>query len=183
MDLPDTDSSVPPARRSPALNVATWMDQPVSVLFCVTGWLLATVVFCGLIAFLGGPSQADTYESVFSTWLIAHGQDACAFSSGFKVVAPLYPLISGAISALVHIGRSIAFPTVAVQGPNCDRAFLAVNQWSLQSEAIDATVKIGYLAWLALMGGVIAFLPRRDGEDGDGNPQPCCSLPCFHPFG
>lgn len=159
MALSDTASIVPPARQSPALTaVAVWLDQPISVLFCVTGWLLATVVFYSLIAFLGGPSQSDTYESVFSTWVIAHGQVACAFSSGFKVVAPLYPLISGAASALVHIGRSSPFPTGAVRGPSCDRAFLAVNQWSRQSDAIDATVKIGYLAWLALMGGVIAFL-------------------------
>ena len=157
--MPGTDSSAPPARELSAFQTAAdWLDRPISGLSCVAGWLLATVVFYGLTAFLGGPSQADTYQSVFSTWAIAHGQVACAFPSGFKLVAPLYPLISGAVSALGHVGHSVPFPTNVVQGPNCDRAFLAINQWSLQSQAIDATVNIGYVTWLALLGGMIAFL-------------------------
>jgi hypothetical protein len=37
-----------------------WMDRPLSTLSCVTGWCAATILFFGLVAFLGGISQADT---------------------------------------------------------------------------------------------------------------------------
>ena len=43
-------------------------------------------------------------------------------------------------------------------GPNCERAFLAINTWSLHARVVGTTVKIGFLSWFALMAGVIALL-------------------------
>ena len=121
----------------------------------------------GLVAFLGGFSGNDTYESVFSTWAVAHGQLDCAFPHGFRVTAPLYPLLSGGVAAVARVGHTLPFPSRSVMGPNCDRAFLVINDWSEQAGAVGATVKIGFLSWFALMAGVIAFIrTTRRGRTG-----------------
>ena len=158
--MPRAGSNTPdhpqPLRETP---LAQWLDQPISATYCVGGWIAATVLYIALVALFGGPSQLDAYETVFSTWSIAHGQFACAFPHGFKTIAPLYPLFSGAVAAIGHVGGSVPFPSGAVaQGTHCDKAFLAVNAWSLRTNAIGHTVAISYTGWLALLGGATAFL-------------------------
>jgi len=123
----------------------------------VLGWAVATAVFMGIITVFGFTGY-DTYESVFSTWAIAHGQLVCAFPSGFREIAPLYPLVSGGISAMARIGHTVPFPPRAVMGPHCDRAFLAMNAWSIRAEALDDTIKISYVAWPVLLAGAISLL-------------------------
>ena len=125
---------------------------------CATGWLLATAVFVVLVKVLGGLGRLDTYESVFSTWAIAHGQFTCAFPVGYRVIAPVYPLVSGAVTVLDHAGSAVSFPPRSALGPQCDRAFLAINSWSLKSNALNSTLDVGYLGWLVLMGGVVSLL-------------------------
>jgi len=66
--------------------------------------------------------------------------------------------VSGAVSAIGGFGHTVAFPSRAALGPHCDTAFLAINTWSLKSNALDSTVKIGYIGWFVLMGGVISLL-------------------------
>jgi hypothetical protein len=124
----------------------------------VIGWCLATLLSIGLIALLGGPASNDSYETVFSTWAIQHGQLACAFPLGDKVTAPLYPLVSGGIAAMERIGHGVPFPPRSALGPDCHRAFLAINTWSLRADAQNATIRIGYLSWFVLMAGVVAVL-------------------------
>jgi hypothetical protein len=111
----------------------------------------------GLVAGLGFAGY-DEFESVFSTWAIAHGQMACAFPSGFKVTAPLYPLVSGGIAAASHIGHTVPFPARDLMGPHCDRAFLVINSWSIRSGALTPTLKISYLSWFALLVGAVVLL-------------------------
>ena len=115
-------------------------------------------MFLGLVSVLGGFAGYDTYESLFSTWAVAHGTLDCAFPHGFRVTAPLYPLLSGGVAAVAHIGNTVPFPPRSAMGPNCDRAFLVINTWSFSVRAVGATVKIGFLGWFALMAGVIALL-------------------------
>ena len=111
----------------------------------------------GLVAGLGFAGY-DEFESVFSTWAIAHGQFACAFPSGFKVTAPLYPLVSGGIAAAFHIGHAVPFPARDSMGLHCDRAFVVINAWSSRSGALTPTLKISYLSWFVLLAGAIGLL-------------------------
>jgi hypothetical protein len=139
-------------------KVATILAEPMSGWSCVLGWCIATAVFVGLVKQLGGPALNDTYQSVFSTWAIAHGQLTCAFPSGYRLIAPLYPLVSGGIAAAGHIGSAVPFPSASTMGQHCDRAFSAINVWSLHADALNRTVQIAYISWLFLMAGVILLL-------------------------
>jgi len=139
-------------------KLRAWLDRPLSGWACVIGWCVATTLFVGLVALLGGLSGNDTFESVFSTWAIAHGQLACALPQGYRVTAPLYPLVSGGVAALTHIGHGVPFTSPAAMGPHCEKSFLAINYWSERAGVLQTTLKIGYLSWLILMAGVIALL-------------------------
>jgi hypothetical protein len=149
---------VPPVLSDPARRGFSWLLRPLSTSSCIIGWCLATLLFIGLIALLGGPASNDSYETVFSTWAIQHGQLACAFPLGDKVTAPVYPLLSGGIAAMERIGHGVPFPSRGAMGPDCHRAFLAINTWSLRANAQNATIRIGYLSWFVLMAGVVAAL-------------------------
>ena len=72
--------------------------------------------------------------------------------------APGYPLVSGAIAALTRVGSSVPFPSTAALGPHCATALPAMSEWSIKSGALPATVDIGYVGWLFLMAGAVAFL-------------------------
>jgi hypothetical protein len=133
------------------------------------GWLGASVVFYGLIGLLGGPTEGDAAETVYSTWSIAHGNLGCAYpkaavyhfdnlANPFALTAPLYTLITGAASALLRIGHGVAFPSQQQLGPSCDNAFVAMFHWSVNSSAILPTVRLSYLMWPILMAGVIALV-------------------------
>ena len=139
-------------------RLSIWLLQPLSTSSCVVGWCLATLLFIGLIALLGGPASNDSYETVLSTWAVQHGRLACAFPLGDTVTAPLYPLVSGGFAALEHIGHGVPFPSSGALGPDCHRAFLAINTWSLRANAENQTIRIGYLSWFVLMAGVVALL-------------------------
>jgi hypothetical protein len=138
------------------------MDRPLSGWWCAAGWLGATAVFVGLVRLLQGPTQVDSILSVFSTWAIAHGQWACAYppnkGGNFPFIAPLYPLLSGAIAALTHVGGNVPFPSQSAMGAHCARAVGVMSQWSLRSGAGETTVQAGYLSWLFVMAGVVALL-------------------------
>ena len=169
---PEQESaSRPGAVAARPLARAAWLDAPLSTLSCVIGWLAATGVFLGLASFLGGPAEGDAPESVYSTWAIAHGDIACAvpritthgiasIARPSSIATPLWPLISGAFDALIRIGHNVPFPSQRALGPHCSTALAAMYKWSVQSGAALPTVRIGYLCWFVLMGGVVALLPR-----------------------
>lgn len=138
------------------------MDAPISGWWCVAGWLGATAILVALVRLLQGPTQADSIVSVYSTWAIAHGQWACSYppnkGGNFPFIAPLYPLLSGLVAAVTHIGGNVPFPSRAAMGPGCVRAVGVMSRWSVRSGAGESTVQVGYLSWLFVMGGVVALL-------------------------
>jgi hypothetical protein len=110
----------------------------------------------------GGPTSADSPAPDDTTWLIAHGNFGCAFPPAASVVyqttAPLYPLISGALSAVTQIGHRLTFPSTAQLGSGCSTAVSALYQWSFHSRALTPTLRLGYLTWLALLVGVVSIM-------------------------
>lgn len=158
---PTTDADAPrPAHREPGWR--RWLDTELSSRSCVAGWIAATVLFVVLTTLSGGPGKIDAQESVYSTWAIAHGEFQCAFPTntvpGAPLIAPVYPVVSGAVAAVTGIGHGVAFPSHAALGPNCDHADAAINNWALQSGAFGPTRVIGYTGWLVLLAGLVAWL-------------------------
>jgi hypothetical protein len=139
-----------------------WLDTELSSRWCVAGWIAATVLFVVLTTLSGGPGRIDAQESVYSTMAIAHGEFECAFPNvtvpGAPLIAPVYPVVSGAVAAATGIGHGVAFPSRAAMGPGCDRADAAVNAWALRSAAFGPTRVIGYTGWLVLAAGLVAWL-------------------------
>ena len=156
----------PFGRRS---TLTSWLDRPLSRSACALGWLVAIAVFMGLVRILGGPSEGDAAESLYSTWAIAHGHLSCAYppASTFRFpaiagpgpfIAPLWPLLSGAFDAITRIGHNVPFPSQAALGPHCSTASAAMYKWSVRSGSALNSIRLGYLSWLFLMAGVIAML-------------------------
>jgi hypothetical protein len=140
----------------------SWLYRPLSGRWCALAWLAATAIFVGLVRLHGGPAQGDVAESVYSTWAIAHGHFACAYptvtSHDDPLIAPLWPLISGAVAALLRVGHGVPFPSQAAMGPHCSNAITSIFEWSVRSGAPLRTYAIGYLSWLVLLAGVVALL-------------------------
>jgi len=150
-------------------DVKSWLDRPLTTISCVIGWGAATIVFLGLTAWIGGPVEGDAALSVYTTWAIAHGHLACAYSSlggnslpGFvrpsSFIPPLYPLLSAGVLLVVHSTYNVSFPTAAQLGNHCMHANAAMYQWAAKSHAIAPTIRISYLTWIALMSGIVALL-------------------------
>lgn len=152
-----------------AARLRQTLDRPISTFWCVMSWLGASAAFYGLSGVLGGPTESDAAESVYSTWSIAHGNLACAYplagnhhfsdiTNPFALVAPLYPLISGGFAALLRIGHDVGFPSQHQLGPQCVNAFKSMLDWSGKSGAILPTIRLSYLVWPVLMAGIIALV-------------------------
>jgi hypothetical protein len=136
-----------------------WLNKPLSTMWCFLGWLGATTVFLCVTRCFGGPTHADSDQSAFSVWAFAHGVPACAYPpSGMSGVAPLYSIVSGGVAATARIGRGVAFPSSGSLGPHCSNAVTAMTHWSNEAGAVGPTIRLGYLGWLVLMAGVVAFL-------------------------
>ncbi len=166
MHNPKNSTDAPSGGRA---TLASWLDRPLSNTLCALGWLLATAVFIGIVRILGGPSEGDAAESLYSTWAIAHGHLSCAYppASTYSFpgiahpgpfIAPLWPLVSGAFDAITRIGHSVPFPSHAALGPHCSTASVAMYKWSFESSSALNSVRLGYLSWLFLMAGVVAML-------------------------
>ena len=157
-----------------------WLDQPQSGVLCLAGWTLASAIFIGLIALFGGPGQPDAAESLYATWAIAHGNVACAYPPASSHVSnfflfyvpapgtpPLWPLISGGLAALVHVGHTVPFPTQQALGANCANAYGGMYHWAQSSVAIFPTIGLGYFSWFFLLAGIISIL-RASGRGRSG---------------
>ena len=136
----------------------SWFDRPLSGAWCALGWLASTALFVGFVALLGGPSKGDSEFAVGPGAAIAHGQLTCAFPRSGPSVAPLYPLVSGAVAATTRIGHSVAFPSGAALGPACAKAQSAFHAWMVSADAVSDTLRIGYVTWIALLAGIVALL-------------------------
>ena len=147
-----------------------WLNKPQSGLMCLAGWIVATAIFIGAIALLGGPSEGDAAESLYATWAVAHGSIACAYppasphtSSFFlfyipaPAVPPLWPLFSGGLAALTGVGHTAPFPSQHALGANCSHAYSGMYHWAQNSAAIFPTIGFGYISWFFLLGGMVAL--------------------------
>lgn len=177
--------------------------MPLSSLHCLIGWIVSTALFFIVNIVLGGPTEGDAAESVYSTWAIAHANFACAYPPAAKLslfpnvarpfafTAPLYPLITGLFAAVLRIGHSVAFPSRNL-GSNCSHAFLTIFHWSASASAIGPTINLSYLVWPVLMVGAITML-RSSGRGRRGwepvtliilaltPPVVMCLVDFFHP--
>jgi hypothetical protein len=92
-------NSTPVLDLKPTPARASWLDRPLSGWWCALGWCVATGIFIGLIQLLGGPSGGDAFESIYSTWAVAHGYISCIYPphppTTPTFAAPMYPLVSG----------------------------------------------------------------------------------------
>ncbi|MGH7175006.1 MAG: hypothetical protein ACREGR_01435, partial [Minisyncoccia bacterium] len=132
-------------------------------------WLLACIVFFFLSGLLGGPTEGDAALSVYSTWAIAHAHFACAYppigkvhinviANPFALVAPLYPVITGALAALLRIGHKVPYPSTAQLGHNCGNAFWSMYHWSAKSSSILPTIRLSYVVWIVLLAGAVLLV-------------------------
>jgi hypothetical protein len=159
---PSISDLQPSAGPSRAAAVRARLDRPLCATWCFVGWCVATALFVGLIGLYSGPSLSDVNETIYSTWAVAHGQLACAYPAvsdpGEPAAAPLYPLLSGGIAFITRVGHGLAFPSAAALGAGCRNVFQVVSRWYPRAHALYPTLRIGCVAWLALMAGVIAWL-------------------------
>jgi len=144
-------------------SVRSRLDRPVAGVWCFISWVGAAIVFLILVRLLGGPNPADAYASATSTWSIAHGSLSCAYPPARTLAhqpltAPLYPLVSGAVAALLRIGHQLPFPSVAAMGRHCVNAITTVDLWSVRTRSIFPTVMIGYVGWLVLEASLIVVV-------------------------
>jgi len=142
-------------------RVTSWLARPVSLWGCVIGWIVATAVYVTICTIVGMSTEGDARVSVFIGWALAHGHFACGYPPGSisrNLAAPIYPLISGAASAIFRIGHGVTFPSNASLGPHCATAYAAMDQWAQRSHAWTATLRAGYVGWLALAAGSVALL-------------------------
>ena len=147
------------------------MNRPLSRSWNAIGWAFATLVFVGGTQLIGGVTSGDASDSINTTWAIAHGQLACAYPPGnqygLAYTGPLYPYVSGALTAILRIGHQVPFPTAADFGAHCAKAAASMYYWSLHSGAQGSTLLVGYVCWLAILFGMVAVL-RTSGRGRTG---------------
>jgi hypothetical protein len=175
---------VTPTKR-PTGRLIARLDRRLSLSWCVAGWVFATLLYIGINQLLGGPAPGDSSVFVYSAWAIAHGHFACAYppasSIDFPLIAPLYPLVAGGLSALFGFGNSHPFPTQVALGQNCTNAVKAMTRWSLHAGVISPTLELGYVGWLVLLIGTVALL-RSVGRGATGwEPATLIALACAPP--
>ena len=145
------------------------VNRPLSSLGCLIGWIISTICFFGLAFALGGPSEGDASESAYTTWAVEHGRFACTYFhlTGTTsthplrpdaLMAPMYPLVSGAFAALLRIGSGTHFPTISQLGPHCANAVAAIEHWQYNSAAITPTINLSYFMWPLLLAAIIILV-------------------------
>lgn len=142
------------------------LRRPLTTFQTVLGWAVATATFFVLVQFIGGPVESDSAQSIYSTFLVQHGYLSCIYpppvhfhfpmvADPYAFVAPFWPLLSGGLAAILRIGHTAPFPN---PGVNCATATPAIYRWMGQSTAALDTIRLGYVAWVFLAGGVVAYL-------------------------
>lgn len=101
----------PDALTRGAAHARRWLDRPLSLSWCVLGWLASSLTFVGLAVAYGGPSPGDSAESVYSTWSFAHGNVACFYPPlgsyrSYGMADPFAPLSSSGIANPFALVRS-----------------------------------------------------------------------------
>jgi hypothetical protein len=136
----------------------TWLDRPVSPWVCVTAWVVATALFFGVLAALGGIAIGDMVSTESGALTVAHGEPHCAFPADAHVEAPLYPLLAAGVLAVVRPGRSVPFPDGRAMAGNCDDSATAVRLWMARSHSVQDVAHVGLIAWFPLLAGFVSVV-------------------------
>ncbi len=142
------------------------------VTWVAIGFAFAGVVFWALTGvgkWSNVPDYGDAAFSYYTTWAVAHGQFACAYppqhfaglpvpDRPYSYIAPLYPLVAGALSALLGLGARAAFPTSLAMGPHCGNALAAMHSWAGITRVTTPTVELGFLMWIVLIAGYLSTI-------------------------
>jgi hypothetical protein len=122
----------------------------------------ASVVFVACITLTGGFGRIDSQLWVYTTWAVAHGDFNCAYPSVTMphqpLIAPVYPLFAGAVTAVAGIGHAVPFPSHAAMGAHCNGADVAIKHWAARAGAAGPTRAISFSGWLVLLVGMVAWL-------------------------
>ncbi len=177
------------------------LDRPRSLAWSVAAWTLATLLFVSLVALLGGPSQSDSGQSIYTAMMMAHGQWSCAYpplasshlnGSPLAFASPVYPLVSAAAAWLLNLGAGTPFPSFTQLGSHCAHAIGPVSAWIETTNTLRPLTDVGLVSWIALSGGVVAIVRaarrQRDGWEALTLIVVACSAPLlsclewsFHP--
>jgi hypothetical protein len=130
--------------------------------------LVASVLFVTWA--VGGPNLGDANLSMYTTWLLAHGNLTCAYPAGLSspnvhissvLTSPLYPLIAAAFAAMFRIGSAIPFPAASALSHSCPYASSMLFGWARRAGALEPTLWIGVAAWMALTIALFYYLSDR----------------------
>ncbi len=138
--------------------------------------LIAVGLFVCVVYLLGGPSLADSSESVYSALLISHGNWACAYpplafsqvnGTPLVLTSPVYVLVSGTLASLLGFGATTAFPSIAIMGADCSHAFTLTSSWAQSTGVLTSMMRLGFVSWVVLVVGLISTM-RASGKGHDG---------------
>ena len=148
-------------------QLGTWLARPLSrtTSACL---LLVVLVAVPLITWaVNGPTLGDANLSMYTTWLLAHGNVSCAYPTTLSsphvyvdsvLTSPLYPIIAAIISAILHVGHSVLFPSAVTMAPHCAEPSSELVEWARRSGALEPTLWIGVITWIALVVAISTFL-------------------------
>ncbi len=179
----------------------TWLEAPRSSAWSVAAWAIATLLFVSLTLLLGGPSQADSGQSIYTAVLMAHGDWSCAYpplasshlnGTTLTFLSPMYTLLSAVAARLLDLGAGTPFPSVAHLGVHCSNAMGQVAAWVEATNTLRPLILLGLISWIVLAGGLVATMrvsrQRRDGWEALLLVVVACSPPVlsclewsFHP--
>lgn len=135
-----------------------WLDRPVPGWACVLSWVVATAVFLGTMAALGGIAIGDMVSTESGALSFAHGQTTCAFPPDTHDEGPLYPLLAAGVLAVARPGASTPFPHgPAMAAPSAGTA-VAVRQWMAHTHTVQSVAHVGVLVWCFLLSGLVLLL-------------------------
>lgn len=193
-------NDVPPASAARGSG-RRWLDADRSTSWSVSSWVVATAVFVCATLILGGASEGDATQSIYSAMLIAHGDFSCAYPpaafshfGGYPLTftSPLYTLVSAIAGWALRIGGGLPFPPSSALGVNCAHAMTLVGNWTNSGTILVALLRVGYLSWLVLAAGIVALM-RASGKGrnrreaavlmaiASSGPVVSCLAAYFHP--
>ena len=154
-------------RPTPVDRVRHWLARPLSGAAPVVVLVAALASVAMLAWAVDGPALGDASLSIFTTWLIAHANLACAYPAKLTsphtyvtsvLTSPLYPMIAAAFVYILRIGHGVPFPNAAEIGHACANTYTALDTWANNAYALQPTLWIGMVSWVALVVALFVYL-------------------------
>ncbi len=130
-------------------------------------WGATTTVLVAFVLVMGVPLGTDAWFYQYTLWSLEHGNFVCAYPPKIGLggpsvavpstfIAPLYPLLAGAVAWLVRLGSSHPFPTLGAMGRGCRDAMTAMWHWERRAHVQRETVMLSFVGWFMLVAGVVS---------------------------